>query len=222
MRLLIVSFAILVFHIAYPQTVIESQIAKELPALLSTYKHLHSSPELSYFEEKTSTIIAKELRSLGYAVTERVGKYDQPELTSYGVVGVLKNGEGPTVLLRTDIDALPVEEKTGLPYASKERARNELGNEVSVMHACGHDIHMTCFLGAAAVLVKLRDRWKGTLVLIGQPAEEHGAGAKALLDDGLYQRFPKPAAAVALHTNASLPTGKIGYCEGFADRKSVV
>ncbi len=216
MRLLVLFPALLACSLAYPQAIIESQIEKELPALLSTYKHLHSNPELSYFEQKTSILVAKELRSLGYTVTERVGKYEQPGLTSYRVVAVLKNGEGPTILLRTDLDALPVEEKTGLPYASKERTNNGLGNEVSVMHACGHDLHMTCFLGAATVLGKLRDRWKGTLVLIGQPAEEQGAGAKAMLDDGLYRRFPKPAAAVALHTNASLPTGKIGYCEGFA------
>jgi hippurate hydrolase len=177
---------------------------------------LHASPELSHHEEKTSSFVANELRTLGYTVTERVGKYSQQELVGYGVVGVLKNGEGPTVLVRTDLDALPVEEKTGLPYASKVRTKNDAGQDVGVMHACGHDIHITSLLGTAKMLVELKDRWRGTLVLIGQPAEETIDGAKAMLNDGLYDKFPKPNYAIALHDTGELEAGKIGYIPGFA------
>ncbi len=191
-------------------------LKRELPSLVETYKHLHSNPELSHFEERTASFIAEELRRLGFEVTERVGTYRQPSLTSFGVVGVLRNGRGPTVMLRTDLDALPVEEKTGLPYASKATMNNEAGEEVRVMHACGHDLHMTCFLGAARLLAGMKDRWRGMLVMIGQPAEERGTGARAMLDDGLYTRFPKPDYVIALHTDASLEAGKVGYREGFA------
>ncbi|MBI4428306.1 MAG: amidohydrolase [Ignavibacteriales bacterium] len=195
---------------------VDGLIAKELGRLVSVYQSLHANPELSYFEEKTSSFVAKELRSLGIDVTERVGKYRDPNLTCYGVVGVLKNGKGPTVLLRTDLDALPVEEKTGLPYASKVRVKTETGEETSVMHACGHDIHMTCFLGAAKVLTQMKDQWRGTLLFIGQPSEERISGAEAMLRDGLYSRFPKPDYTIALHDDASLEAGKVGMCEGYA------
>jgi hippurate hydrolase len=198
------------------QQPLDSMIDRDLPSLVATYKMLHASPELSHHEEKTSAFVAKELRVLGYTVTERVGKYSQPELVGYGVVGVLKNGEGPTVLVRTDLDALPVEEKTGLPYASKVRTKNDAGQDVGVMHACGHDIHITSMLGTAKMLVELKDRWRGTLVLIGQPAEETIDGAKAMLDDGLYGKFPKPDYAIALHDTGELEAGKIGYIPGFA------
>ena len=160
--------------------------------------------QLSHYEVKTSALFAKELRALGYTVTERVGRYDHPEWTSYGVVAVLKDGAGPTVLLRTDLDALPVEEKTGLPYASKVKAPNDAGQEVSVMHACGHDIHVTNMLGTARVLAALKNQWHGTLVVIGQPAEETVNGAKAMLSDGLYEKFPKPDFVIGLHDSADL------------------
>jgi amidohydrolase len=200
---------------AAAQDALDAQIAAELAALRASYEHLHRHPELSYQEKQTATYLAGELRRLGFAVSENVGNYGVPGRNAYGVVGVLRNGAGPTVLLRTDLDALPVEEKTGLPYASRVRALLD-DREVPVMHACGHDMHMTAWLGAARMLVRLRDRWQGTLVMIGQPAEERGAGARALLRDGLYTRFPRPDAVVALHVSADLPAGKIGYREGYA------
>ncbi|MDA2925298.1 amidohydrolase [Acidobacteria bacterium AH-259-L09] len=198
------------------QDVLEEMIGRELDALVSTYEYLHSHPELSYRERETSAYLANELRSLGYEVTEKVGQYDDPGRTSYGLVALMKNGQGPTVMVRTDLDALPVKENTGLAYANRMRVQNESGEEVGVMHACGHDVHMTTFLGTAKVLGQLKHRWKGTLVLIGQPAEERGAGARAMLKDGLYARFPRPDFVLALHTNAFMETGKIGYCPGYA------
>ncbi|MEE8201107.1 MAG: amidohydrolase [Candidatus Acidoferrales bacterium] len=190
-------------------------VTAEMPDLLSTYTRLHSHPELSYQEKQTAAYLAGELRRLGFEVTENVGDYGVPGRTSYGLVAVLRNGEGPTVMVRTDLDALPVVEQTGLPYASQVRVESG-GNQVGVMHACGHDIHMTSFLGTARLLAQLRDRWGGTLVLIGQPAEERGAGARALLAGGLYERFPRPDFALALHTSANLPAGTIGYRAGYA------
>jgi len=200
---------------ASAQDSLDKLIDETLPGLVSTYKTLHAAPELSRYEEKTSAFLAKELRALGYTVTERVGKYDDPDVTCYGVVAVLRNGNGPTILVRADMDALPLEEKTGLPYASKVRAKNDQGLEVGVMHACGHDIHVTALLGTAKVLIQLKNQWRGTLVLIGQPAEELGLGAEAMLRDGLYARFPKPDYILALHDNASLEAGTIGYCPGY-------
>src|SRR5215475_12414391 len=160
--------------------------------LVETYKMLHAAPELSHREEKTSAFFAGELRKFGYTVTERLGKFERPEWNGYGLVGVLKNGNGPTVLLRTELDALPVEEKTDLPYASKVRTKNDAGQEVGVMHACGHDIHMTSMLGTAKMLSELTDRWRGTLMLVGQPAEETTGGAHGMLADNLYGRFGRP------------------------------
>mgnify|MGYP000745994218 CR=1 FL=1 len=182
---------------------------KELPSLVALYKKLHGAPELSHYERQTAAIIAAELRAAGYEVTEKVGKYDDASLTSYGVVGVLRNGAGPVVLIRTDLDGLPVEEKTGLPYASKVRAQNPQGQEVGVMHACGHDIHMSSFVGTARLLAQLKSQWRGTVVLVGQPAEESVTGAKAMLEDGLYSRFPKPQFAIALHDSTDLPAGTV-------------
>jgi len=185
----------------------------DLPSLLQVYRQLHASPELSGQEQKTAKFIAEELRRLGFEVTEEVGRYDRrPGWKSYGVVGVMKNGPGPVSLIRTDLDALPMEEKTGLPFASKVTAISASGETVPVMHACGHDLHMTCFLGTAQALSRNRKSWQGTLVMVGQPAEEIGAGSAALLRDGLYTRFPKPDFALALHTSAQLEAGKIGYC----------
>lgn len=195
---------------------LDDLIDGEIESLLATYRKLHAAPELSGREEKTSAALANRLRALGYDVTERVGRYEQPGAICYGVVGVMENGKGPVVLVRTDLDALPVEEKTGLPYASRVKAVNADGEEVSVMHACGHDIHMTSFLGTATLLARLKDEWRGTLVLVGQPAEEIGAGARAMLADGLYARFPRPDFALALHDDASLEAGKVGCCAGHA------
>ncbi len=153
---------------------------------------------------------------MGYTVTERVGKYEDPKWTGHGVVAVMKNGAGPTVLLRTELDALPVDEKTGLAYASKAKMKNDAGQEVSVMHACGHDIHITNLLGTAKMLSELKSQWSGTLVLLGQPAEEVIDGARSILRDGLYERFPKPDYVIAFHDSADLEAGKMGYTPGFA------
>lgn len=193
----------------------DTLIERELPKLVETYKYLHLNPEISYQEEKTSAYLAKGLRMLGFDVTERFGKYSDPNRVSYGVVAVMKNGEGPTVLVRTDMDALPIEERTGLPYTSTAKTKNDAGQEVSVMHACGHDIHMTSFLGTATLLSQLKDQWMGTLIMIGQPCEERVAGAKAMLNGGLYTQFPRPDYILALHDAASLEAGKVGVCEGY-------
>ena len=187
----------------------------ELPSLLGIYKDLHSHPELSGFEERTAAFVAKELRAAGCQVTEHLGKYENSKLKAYGVVGVMKNGDGPTVLVRTDMDALPVEEETGLPYASKVVARNDEGKDVHVMHACGHDIHIAAFIGTARALGKLKDQWHGTIVFVAQPAEELGTGARALLKDGLYDRFGKPTFALGFHDKADLEAGQIGVTEGY-------
>jgi len=146
-------------------------VEKQMPGLLATYKGLHAAPELSHHEVETSALLANELRRAGYTVTERVGKYPDGS-RAYGVVGILKNGPGPTLLVRTDLDALPVEEKTGLPYASKVRSKNAAGQDVGVMHACGHDIHITTMIGVARNMAALKSQWHGTLMLIGQPSEE--------------------------------------------------
>jgi len=191
-------------------------VDRDIAALVATYKTLHAAPELSHHEEKTAAFFANQLRALGYTVTERVGKYERPEWIGYGVVAVMKNGAGPTVLLRTELDALPVDEKTGLPYASKVKAQNDAGQEVSVMHACGHDIHITNMLGTARMLSDLKDRWGGTLIILGQPAEETIDGARAVLRDGLYEKVPKPDYTIALHDDANLPAGTVGYTPGYA------
>jgi amidohydrolase len=185
---------------------LDRRLDAELPSLLAIYEDLHRNPELSFEERETAGKLAGELGRLGFEVTENVGRYDDPALTAYGVVAVFRNGAGPTVMLRTDLDGLPVEEATGLPYASRAPG---------VMHACGHDIHMTSFLGSARLLAGMRDDWSGTLVMIGQPAEEHGAGARAMLRDGLFERFPRPDAAIALHVKDGLPAGKVGPREGY-------
>ena len=187
----------------------------ELPSLLTIYKDLHTHPELSTHEERSAGIVAKELKAAGCEVTEKVGKYEKPDLTCFGVIGVMKNGDGPVVAIRTDLDALPVKEETGVPYASTVTTKNDAGQEVGVMHACGHDIHMSTFIGTARALGKLKDKWKGTIVFIGQPAEETVGGARALLKDGLYTRWPKPAYVLGLHDDAEIATGQIGVTEGY-------
>jgi hippurate hydrolase len=198
------------------QQSLDALIDRDIASLVTTYKALHAAPELSHYEEKTATFFAAQLRGMGYTVTEHVGKYERPEWTGYGVVAVLKNGAGPTVLLRTELDALPVDEKTGLPYASKVKVKNDAGQEVSVMHACGHDIHITNMIGTAKALSELKDQWHGTLVILGQPAEEVIDGARSILRDGLYERFPKPDYVIALHDSADLEAGKVGYTPGYA------
>jgi hippurate hydrolase len=189
--------------------------APQLESLVGIYEQMHAAPELSHHEANTSALLATELRSLGFSVTDHVGRYPKPEWQGYGVVAVMKNGTGPTVLVRADMDALPVEERTELPYASRVRATDDSGSEVPVMHACGHDIHVTVLIGTARRLAALKNRWRGTLVLVGQPSEEKGDGARALLADGLYTRFPKPDLAVALHDFGELEAGTVGYTSGY-------
>jgi hippurate hydrolase len=187
----------------------------ELPSLLTIYKDVHSHPELSTQEQRTSALIAKELRATGCEVTEDFGKYDDPKLKSYGVIGIMKNGDGPKVLVRTDMDALPVGEETGLPYASKVVATNNEGKEVPVMHACGHDAHISMFIGVARALAKLKNQWNGTIIFVAQPAEELGSGARAMLNSGLYEQFGKPDFALGFHDKADMQTGHIGITEGY-------
>src|SRR6266403_573442 len=201
--------------VAFAQETPRSLADNELPSLLTIYKDIHTHPELSGHEERTASFIAKELRAAGCQVTEHLGKYENSKLKGYGVVGVMKNGDGPTVLVRTDMDALPVEEETGLPYASKIVAQNDEGKNVHVMHACGHDAHMAAFIGTARALAKLKAQWHGTIVFVAQPAEETGNGARALLKDGLYEKFGRPNFALGFHDKADLETGHIGVTEGY-------
>jgi amidohydrolase len=186
----------------------DTQIKAELPSLMAIYDDLHANPELSFMEERSAGVMAREARAAGFEVTEKVG--------GHGVVAVMRNGPGPVVLIRADMDGLPVTEQTGLPGASKVRVVTKEGVETGVMHACGHDTHMTAWVGAARMLAASKDQWSGTLVMIGQPAEERGAGAVAMLKDGLFTRFPKPDYAIAFHDAAQFPAGMIGYTPGFA------
>jgi hippurate hydrolase len=185
---------------------IVKQIDAEADSLLTLYKQIHAYPELAFQEEQTTARLAKELRKLDFAVTEKIG------IT--GVVGILKNGKGPTIMIRADMDALPIIEDTKLSYASKIRTRDRDGLDVGVMHACGHDMNVACLIGTARVLSAMKDRWQGTLMLIGQPAEEIGAGAKAMLEDGLLTKFPRPDFALALHCDGRYPAGHLNYREG--------
>lgn len=180
---------------------------QQVEQLLSLYRDFHSNPELSFREEQTAAKLASELKKLGIEVTTGVGRQ--------GVVGILKNGDGPTIMLRTDLDALPVVEATGLPYASTVKAKDAKGDDVGVMHACGHDIHITCQIGVARYLASHKDDWHGTVMFVGQPAEEVGGGAESMLKDGLFTRFAKPKYALALHVDATLPTGTVGFRAGY-------
>jgi len=201
-----------VFFSLSAQTNIQEELSKQLDSdysyLEELYLHYHTHPELSFAEHNTAKRMASELRKLGYQVTENIG--------GTGVVGVLKNGEGKTVLIRTDMDALPVIEETGKSYASNVTTTDSEGKTVGVMHACGHDVHMTVWTGTARTLVELKNQWKGTVVFTGQPAEERSGGAKAMLADGLFEKFPKPDYAIALHVNAGLAAGKVGYSSGYS------
>lgn len=184
---------------------LDERVARELPSLVETYKTLHATPELSQQEAKTSAFLAARLRELGYEVTYPFGRYREPDVTCYGVVAVMRNGEGPTVLVRSDMDALPIAEQTGLPWASKN---------AGVMHACGHDVHMTTLLGTAKLLADLKSQWRGTVMLIGQPAEEIVRGAEGMLAAGLYEKIARPDFAIALHDWTALESGKVGYRPG--------
>lgn len=187
---------------------LQQWLHEETPQLTQLYESLHQSPELSFEEEQTAAKMAQQMRELGFEVTTNIG--------GHGVVSVLKNGEGKTLLLRADMDALPVVEETGLDYASKVRVRDNRGATVGVMHACGHDMHLTNLVGAVRYLATHRDKWKGTLVAIFQPAEERGAGAKAMIADGLLRRFPRPDYALAMHVSGDTLTGTIEYLAGYA------
>ncbi len=183
-----------------------SHADQEYESLFGLYRHLHAHPELSGLEEKTSRRLAEELEATGFQVTQGVG--------GHGVVGLYKNGEGPTIMVRADLDALPVHESTGLPYASEERAKDPDGWETGVMHACGHDVHSTVLVGTARLLMRCRENWNGTLIMVGQPAEETGTGALAMLEDGLFTRFPRPDCILGLHVAPPMPAGMVGYSEG--------
>jgi amidohydrolase len=188
-------------------------VDRQIPALTETYKHLHRAPELSHHEEKTSALLAAELRKLGYTVTEHVGKYEDGS-QAYGIVAILQNGTGPRLLIRSDMDALPVEEKTGLDYASTARSTSAQGQDVGVMHACGHDIHMTVLLGTARELAERKSQWHGTVILLGQPSEETIDGAKAMLADNLYQRFGRPDFVLSEHDSNDVAAGSISLKGG--------
>ncbi len=200
-------FASLLLFVLDAQAQLEQFIAEQYPAWEATYQHLHRNPELSQQEKETSAFLAEKMRRLGFDVQENFGEY--------GVVAVLKNGKGKTLLLRTDTDALPVQEQTGLPYSSqKQMPRADGGPALPVMHACGHDMHMSVWLATAEAAVAFKNTWTGTLVMIAQPSEEIGTGAKAMLEAGLYKKYPVPDYAVALHVSAGMPAGTIGFCKG--------
>ena len=188
------------------RALVAGRVEAEYPSLFAIYTNLHAHPELSFMEVKTAALVAGELRALGFTVTEKVG--------NTGVVGVLTNGPGPTVLVRADMDGLPIKETSGVSYASTDIVKDLSGKDQPAMHGCAHDTHVTGLIGTARALVALKEYWAGTLVLVAQPAEEISAGARAMLADGLYTRFPKPDYALALHTHSMLPAGVIGHGEG--------
>ena len=188
-------------------------VNSQLPGLVETYKGIHSQPELSHHEEHTAALLAGELRKAGYTVTERVGKYPDGS-QAYGLVAILENGPGPRLLIRADMDALPVTEETGLPYASHVRTKNAAGVEVGVMHACGHDVHVTTLIGTARALAASKSAWHGTLMLVGQPSEETIDGAKAMLADHIYERFGTPTLAIALHDSNKGAAGTVSITSG--------
>ena len=201
-------FLILAAGAAFAQnTQLKDQVEAVFPDAKALYLDLHQHPELSSHETRTASVLAAKLRGLGYEVTENVG--------GTGIVAVMKNGAGPVVMLRTELDALPVEEQTGLPYASKVRAKDDSGRDVGVMHACGHDVHMATLYGTAAIMAKSKDSWHGTLVLVGQPAEETISGAERMVNDGLFTKFPKPDVGIALHDSNTLAAGQVGYTPGY-------
>lgn len=197
---------------AAAQTV-PSFVSSELPNLIDTYKDIHAHPELSHFEARTSHILAEAERAAGYTVTERVGVYPDGS-RAYGVVAILRNGPGPTLMIRADMDALPIVEQTGLPYASHVMMKDLEGQTVGVMHACGHDVHTTIMIGTARAMAAMKSQWRGTLILVGQPSEETIDGAKAMLADHLYERFGRPDRIIGLHDTNGLPAGQVGVRSG--------
>ena len=206
-----------IFALASGITVAQTSIASRdvdavLPQAKALYTDIHQHPELAGHENQTAQKIAERMRTIGYEVTEHVG--------GTGVVALMKNGAGPTIMLRTELDALPLEEKTGLPYASTVRTKDDAGRDVPVMHACGHDLHMAAIVGTAEIMAHNKDKWHGTLILVGQPAEETISGAKAMVKDGLFTRFPKPDAVLALHVGNELAAGKVGMVSGIYNTNS--
>ena len=208
----ILPFAVAAAIVVVPATAsaetVGDAIASDMPGLMDIYRDLHSHPELSFQETRSAAIMARAARDAGFEVTEKVGKT--------GIVAVMKNGEGPTVLIRADMDGLPVTEQTGLPFASKQRGVSTAGVESGIMHACGHDTHMTAWIETARLMAARKDEWSGTLVMVGQPAEEIGLGAVEMLNDGLYTRFPKPDYTLAFHDTPELPSGVVGAAKGWA------
>lgn len=183
-------------------------VSRDMPGLMAIYRDLHANPELSFQEVRSAKVMAEAARKAGFTVTEKVGRT--------GVVAVMKNGEGPTVLIRADMDGLPVTEQTGLPFASTKKGTSTAGVESGIMHACGHDTHMTAWIETARLMAARKGEWSGTLVMIGQPAEELGLGALEMLNDGLYTRFPKPDYTLAFHDTPELPAGVVGAAKGWA------
>src|SRR5215472_15033224 len=194
---------------------LRSFVDSETPLLLDTYKDIHAHPELSHSEARTSGVLAAALRDAGFTVSERVGRYPDGS-QAYGVVGILRNGAGPTLMIRADMDALPIVEETGLPYASHVTTKNANGETVGVMHACGHDVHTTVLIGTARAMAAMKSQWHGTLMLVGQPSEETFDGAKAMLADHLYERFGRPDLVIGLHDTNELPAGQVGLLPGNA------
>jgi len=207
-KILLASAALMISAAPAQANEIRATISDDMPALMEIYRDLHANPELSFQEVETAAKLAARAKALGFDVTEKVGQT--------GVVAVMRNGEGPTVMLRADMDGLPLVEKTGLPFASERTAIPASGVETGVMHACGHDTHMTAWIGTAQLMSERKDQWSGTLVMILQPAEEIGEGALAMLEDGLYDRFPKPDYVLGFHDAAQFPAGMIGYSPGYA------
>ena len=191
----------------------DAHVDAQLASLVETYKGLHSHPELSHHEERTAAVLAAELRKAGYAVTEHIGRYPDGS-QAFGVLGILKNGTGPTLLIRADMDALPIVEDTGVSYASHVKTKNQSGQDVGVMHACGHDVHTSVLIGTARALAAVKTQWHGTLMLVGQPSEETIDGAKAMLADRLYERFGTPDMAIALHDTYLHAAGTVGVVSG--------
>ncbi|GGN60575.1 putative amidohydrolase [Novosphingobium indicum] len=203
-----VAAAIVVVPATASAETVGDAIASDMPGLMDIYRDLHSHPELSFQETRSAAIMARAARDAGFEVTEKVGKT--------GIVAVMKNGEGPTVLIRADMDGLPVTEQTGLPFASKQLGVSTAGVESGIMHACGHDTHMTAWIETARLMAARKDEWSGTLFMVGQPAEEIGLGAVEMLNDGLYTRFPKPDYTLAFHDTPELPSGVVGAAKGWA------
>ncbi|MCQ8883117.1 amidohydrolase [Pseudoalteromonas shioyasakiensis] len=201
MKLSTISAALLLLSPFAQAITLDLNLQKTMPEIEKLYLDLHQSPELSYHEKQTGQKLAKKLKQLGFTVTDNVG--------GFGVVGIYKNGDGPTVMIRTDTDGLPIVEQTGKPYASKVTVTNDAGAIVGVMHGCGHDIHMSSFIGTAQQLMTHKDQWQGTLMMVAQPAEEVGGGAKAMLKEGLFTKYPTPDHVIGLHVSASVPAGKV-------------